>query len=72
MRAASHQPATASIWQAPTLLLLTGAPAVLLPAVAAGLLGGQAIYLYGDYWLGLWASKPPETQQEVGEGCAWG
>lgn len=48
---------------ASTLLLLTAVP---LPAVAAGLLGGQAIYLFGDYWLGLWASKPPETQQEVG------
>lgn len=41
-----------------------------LPAAptAAGLLSGQAIYLYGDYWLGMWASKDREEQRKVG---AW-
>jgi hypothetical protein len=29
------------------------------------LLGGQAAYLNGDYWLARWASKSPEEQQKV-------
>ena len=32
-------------------------------ACVVGLLGGQALYLYGEYWLSLWASKPPSEQQ---------
>ena len=30
-----------------------------------GLLGGQAIYIYSDYWLSQWASKPPDEQKEA-------
>lgn len=44
----------------------TGLPRSCCPLPpAAGLLGGQALYLYGDYWLGMWASKSPEEQLEV-------
>ncbi len=32
---------------------------------AVGLLLGQAIYLWGDYWLSLWASKNPQEQQQL-------
>lgn len=31
---------------------------------AGGLLVGQGLYLFGDYWLSLWASKGPEEQRE--------
>ncbi|EFN52562.1 hypothetical protein CHLNCDRAFT_138549 [Chlorella variabilis] len=40
-----------------------GLPVVTL--ITAGLLLGQAIYLFGDYWLSLWASKDGEAQREV-------
>lgn len=33
--------------------------------IAFGLLGGQAAYLYSDYWLAMWASKDPVTQHEA-------
>ncbi|KAL4424666.1 hypothetical protein ABPG77_004473 [Micractinium sp. CCAP 211/92] len=33
--------------------------------IAAALLLGQAIYLFGDYWLATWASKSPETQRKA-------
>ena len=36
---------------------------------AVGLLGAQAIYLYSDYWLALWSSKPPAQQQQVASGA---
>ncbi|PRW21108.1 multidrug resistance-associated 1 isoform X3 [Chlorella sorokiniana] len=43
--------------------LRMGLPVVCI--ITAGLLCGQAIYLYGDYWLGLWASKDPEEQRKL-------
>jgi len=33
--------------------------------IAVGLLAGQAIYLYSDYWLARWASVPPEEQHRA-------
>lgn len=47
-----------------SLLEYMGWPVVFV--ILAALLGGQAIYIYGDYWIALWSSKPVETQQEVG------
>lgn len=41
-------------------------PSLPVAPTAAGLLSGQAIYLYGDYWLGMWASKDGEEQRKVG------
>jgi len=37
------------------------------PVVACtlGLLGGQALYLYSEYWLAQWASADPEDQQDI-------
>lgn len=39
----------------------------MFPVVACvlGLLGGQAIYIYSEYWLSQWASKDPVEQQEA-------
>ena len=34
-------------------------------ACTAGLLGGQAIYLYSEYWLSQWASATPTEQQDI-------
>jgi ABC-type multidrug transport system fused ATPase/permease subunit len=34
-------------------------------ACTAGLLGGQAIYLYSEYWLSQWASASPQDQRDV-------
>lgn len=34
-------------------------------ACALGLLGGQALYLYSEYWLSQWASADPEDQQDI-------
>ena len=35
---------------------------------AVSLLGGQALYLNGDYWLARWSSKSPEEQEQVRAG----
>ncbi|KAL4420399.1 hypothetical protein ABPG75_010055 [Micractinium tetrahymenae] len=40
-----------------------GLPVVTL--IAAALLLGQGIYLFGDYWLATWASKSPEAQMRA-------
>lgn len=56
-----HRGTSSDVQRVPTCI----AAAAASKRRAAGLLGGQAVYLYSQFWLAQWASASPEEQQRA-------